>query len=72
MFEVIISDVKTGRVRRRFFETREEADGCFDRFLEGKPGSRPRNRRDFRAEVYHRPPAAVYAAAGPDLVIEAA
>ena len=63
VFEVIISNVRTGRVRRRLFETRAEADGCFDRFLEGKPGAPPRSRRDFRAEVYHRPPAAAPVAA---------
>lgn len=55
MYELILSNIKTGRVSRRAFETREEADRYFDRFLDNPSGLRPRNRRDYRAEVYHRP-----------------
>jgi hypothetical protein len=55
MYEIIISSVKTGRVRRAFFETRQEAEAHFDRFLENPNGFHPRNRRDYRAEVYLRP-----------------
>jgi hypothetical protein len=53
MFEVIISNVNTGRVWRRLFDSREEADARVDRFFEGGP-FKPRNRRNYRVEVYHR------------------
>ena len=54
MFEVIISNIKTGRVWRKVFETRSEADLHIDRFLAG--GSpRPRSSRNYRMEVFHRP-----------------
>jgi hypothetical protein len=54
MFEVIISNVNTGRVWRRLFDHRDEADRHVDRFLDG--GSTwPRDRRNYRIEIYHRP-----------------
>lgn len=54
MFEVIISNVNTGRVWRRLFDHHDEADRHVDRFLDG--GSTwPRNRRNYRIEIYHRP-----------------
>ena len=54
MFEVIISNVNTGRVWRKLFDSRDEADRHVDRFLDG--GSAwPRNRRNYRIEIYHRP-----------------
>jgi hypothetical protein len=49
MFEVIISSVSTGRVRRKIFDTHQEADAHIDRFLDG------RSRRDYRVEVQYRP-----------------
>jgi hypothetical protein len=52
MFEVIISSVSTGRVRRKIFDTHEEADAHIDRFLSGGP--RGRSLRDYRVEVQYR------------------
>ena len=49
MFEVIISSVSTGRVRRKIFDTHQEADAHIDRFLADRP------RRDYRVEVQYRP-----------------
>ena len=56
MFEIIISSVKTGRVMRRAFDSREQADEAIDRYFQPAE-TRPqgRNRRDYRVEVYHRP-----------------
>lgn len=63
MFEVIISYVKTGRVDRKFFDTRDEAerfrDGQEQKLLYGR-GSRKRTLRDFRFEIYHREPATIH------------
>jgi hypothetical protein len=53
MFEVIISSVRTGRVRRKVFGTHQEADRYIDRFRDGGP--RRRSPRDFRVEVEYRP-----------------
>jgi hypothetical protein len=53
MFEVIISSVRTGRVRRRAFGSHEEADAHINRFLYGGPHSR--SLRDYRVEVQYRP-----------------
>jgi hypothetical protein len=54
MFEVVISNVKTGRVRHRFFETRAAADRYVEERLE-KVSARPNgSARQFRFEVYHR------------------
>jgi hypothetical protein len=50
MFELIISSVITGRVVRRTFETREEADRYADRFFD--EGLRPRLRRNYRVELH--------------------
>jgi hypothetical protein len=50
MFEVIISTVQTGHVRRKLFATREQADQHIEKFLHG--GKRPRCARDYRVEVY--------------------
>lgn len=56
MFEIIISSVKTGRVIRRSFDSRDEADQAIDRYFQ-PASTRPqgRSRRDYRVEVYHRP-----------------
>jgi hypothetical protein len=54
MFEVIISNVYTGRVWRKSFETSTKADRHIDRFFDGG-SSWPRERRNYRVEVYHRP-----------------
>jgi len=57
MFEVVISNINTGRVWRRLFETRDEADQHIDCFLDQplRPRGRPRNRRHYRVEVFLRP-----------------
>jgi hypothetical protein len=53
MFEVIISSVSTGLVRRKTFATRHEVDKYVDRFMDA-PVPR-RVRRNFRVEVHFRP-----------------
>jgi hypothetical protein len=62
MFEVIISLVRTGKVERRTFETREDAENYLswreEKFLTGR-GSAKRSMRDIRLEVVRREPAAV-------------
>jgi hypothetical protein len=63
MYEVIISNVRNGRVRRRQFQTRDEAERYVDVFFYAVPEDRPqRNPRDFRVEVHPRPQAAFCAA----------
>jgi hypothetical protein len=52
MFEVIISSVITGQVRRKVFDSREAAGRHIDKFLYG--GRWPRSLRNFRVEVCHR------------------
>lgn len=62
MFEVIISVVRTGRVRRRLFDTHEEAAQFaaerLDAWLNPEPRaglvSRPRSARDIRIEILSR------------------
>jgi hypothetical protein len=59
MFEVIISMVRTGRVERKLFDTREEADrhaeDRMSRWLEPKGRSgKNRSARDLRVEVVFR------------------
>jgi hypothetical protein len=55
MFEVIISHIKTGRVQRKVFDSRDEAERHIARkeelLLYGK---RPRSLRDFRMEIHFR------------------
>jgi hypothetical protein len=64
MFEVIISNVNTGRVWRKLFDSREEADRHVDRFLDS--GSTwPRNRRNYRIEIYHCPAPVIRPVAAP-------
>ena len=62
MFEVIISHVQSGRVRRAYFATRDEAQRHLareeERVLCPKRG-RPGSLRDYRMEVVHREPAVV-------------
>jgi hypothetical protein len=53
MFEVIISAVQTGKVRRRFFEARDEADRWLDEW-ELILSRRGKSLRDYRVEVYPR------------------
>jgi hypothetical protein len=56
MFEIILSSVKTGRVVRKVFDSREQADEAIDRYFQPAPTRlQGRNRRDYRVEVYHRP-----------------
>jgi hypothetical protein len=61
MFEVIISLVKTGRVERLAFATREEAERHVARreetYLTGR-GAAKRSLRDLRMEIHYRPAAA--------------
>ena len=52
MFEVIISSVSTGRVRRKWFDSREEADRYVDGIVYGWKSRGPHY---FRVEIYHRP-----------------
>jgi hypothetical protein len=60
MFEVIISHVRTGRIHRGFFATREEAEQYIahfeDRLTCPPPNSRrkPQSLRDYRIETFHR------------------
>ena len=55
MFEVVISTVSTGRVVRKLFGTRDEADRYAEaRLLEASSARRGTARR-IRVEVYHRP-----------------
>jgi hypothetical protein len=55
MFEVIISHIKTGRVRRKLFDSREEADRHIARKEEQLlSAERPRSLRDYRMEVHFR------------------
>jgi hypothetical protein len=61
MFEVIISSVNTGRVRRKLLDSREEADRFIDRFLVNPNGPRERSRRDYRIEVVFRDAPEVFA-----------
>jgi hypothetical protein len=57
MFEVVISVVHTGRVERKVFDTREEADRYVDRRLAKAAASKRGTARRLRAEVYPwRPP----------------
>jgi hypothetical protein len=63
MFEVIISQVKTGRVERRQFGTLEEAEQYASQREEKILRPRPNQRRvpslrDWRIEVRSLPPAA--------------
>ncbi len=69
MFEVIISRLRTGRVERRQFGTREEAEQYLaqqeEKLLAPKPNPRdpdapPRipSLRNFRLEIQYRPPVA--------------
>jgi hypothetical protein len=66
MFEVIISAVKTGRVQRKVFARRAEADQCValheDRIINAlRRNGRPLNRSlaDYRVEVRYLAPPAV-------------
>jgi hypothetical protein len=60
MFEVIICRVKTGRIQRKLFETREEAeqhirateDKLVNRMRNGVPA--PVSLRDYRMEIHPR------------------
>jgi hypothetical protein len=54
MFEVIISSVTTGQVRRRTFRTAEQADRYIDGFFTNRRSSWPRSRRNYRVEVFLR------------------
>jgi hypothetical protein len=71
MFEVIISNVNTGRVWRKLFDGSEAADRHVDRFLDGGSNG-PRNRRDYRVEVHYRPAPAVRRVACAVATVEAA
>lgn len=68
MFEVIISLVRTGKVERKVFATRDEADRYLtlreERFLTGR-GSAKRSMRDIRLEVLRHEPETAAAAIPP-------
>jgi hypothetical protein len=52
MFEVIISNVTTGRVERKSFTSRSEASGHADRRVTRLAGKRSHS--NYRVEIYHR------------------
>jgi hypothetical protein len=55
MFELIISNVRTGRVQRKFFPTRGAADRAVARHEERLTGGkRPRSLGEYRVEVRYR------------------
>jgi hypothetical protein len=70
MYEVIISNINTGRVWRKLFETRDGAERHEERFFDGPHGTR--SRRNYRVEVHHRPAPVVRRVVGPAVVEEAA
>jgi hypothetical protein len=55
MFEVIVSHIKTGRVQRKVFDSRDEAERHLarkqDQLVSGK---RPRSLGDYRMEIHFR------------------
>jgi hypothetical protein len=65
MFEVIISRLKTGRVERKQFGTREEAEQYLarteEKLLQPRRGQRQwvPSLRDYRLEIVYREPAQV-------------
>jgi hypothetical protein len=64
MFEVIICKVKTGKVERKLFDTRDEADQYLAKREEQllrprREGHCPRSLRDFRMEIHYRETPAV-------------
>jgi hypothetical protein len=60
MFEVIISAIRTGKVERKRFGTREEADGYVEHFMSRRFGKARRSVRDYRVEVNYREAPAVH------------
>ena len=58
MFEVIISHVRTGRVQRGVFATRDEAERYRSKRQEGL-AEQGRSLRDYRFEIKYREPAVV-------------
>ena len=52
MFEVIISNVNTGRVERKSFASRDQANAHADRRLARLAGRR--SHANYRVEVHHR------------------
>lgn len=58
MYEVIISQVSTGKVTRQQFATRDEADLFIQRHEEKlmypRPPRKPRSLSDYRVEVQYR------------------
>jgi hypothetical protein len=73
MFEAIVSQVKTGRVQRKLFETREQAEKFLaetEERLVNPPKMwdvrrdewvqpKPRSLRDYRLEIAYREPATI-------------
>jgi hypothetical protein len=54
MFEVIISNVNTGRVERKTFASRDQANQHADRRVSRLAGKR--SHANYRVEVHHREP----------------
>jgi hypothetical protein len=52
MFEVIISNINTGRVTRKLLGSRELADRYVEDFMSG--GAFPRTPRNYRVEIHLR------------------
>lgn len=73
MFEAIVSQVKTGRVQKQLFETREEAEKFLaeaeERIVNPPPvwdkrqmewrQPKPKSMREFRLEIVYREPATI-------------
>jgi hypothetical protein len=70
MIEVIISNINTGRVWRKLFETRDNAEKHEQRFFDGTHGSR--SRRNYRVEAHLRPAPVVRRVGRPVFAEEAA
>jgi len=77
MFEVIISQVKTGKIRRGYFATRDEAEQYLakeeDRILcPTRPRAKPGTLRDYRMEIVYREPPTVWQMPMPAVTVAAA
>jgi hypothetical protein len=55
MFEVIVSHIRTGRVQRKVFASRDKAERHIARKEEQLlSGKRPQSLRDYRMEIHFR------------------
>lgn len=61
MYEVIISQVRTGKIQRAYFPTRADAEKYVSKreeqiVLPKRAGSKPGSLRDYRMEICYREP----------------